>query len=119
MLTESQKRMLENKLYHLIKESFFEQEDRNYSDRDQKDQRKNTKASEDKTESVIKWLNSDQVDQAAIARELWPGTDEDAGRSLFSKKLRGHDADGKPYSFSSDEINTMYNMKDRFIQHIE
>lgn len=116
MLTENQKKLLENKLYKMIKESFFEAEKQ---DAEQTDKRKNAEASSTKTQSVIKWLNSDQVDQAAIVRQLWPDTDEDAGRSLFSKKLRGHDADGKPYSFSSDEINTMYNMKDRFIQHIQ
>ena len=116
MLTENQKRLLENKLYKMIKESFFETDQRNVEPHDN---RKNKEASENRTESVIKWLNSDQVDQAAIARALWPDVDEDAGRSLFSKKLRGHDADGKSYSFSSDEINTMYNMKDRFIQKIQ
>ena len=119
-LTESQEKQLKSKIRKLIQESIFEDTDSiNYEDRDPNDNRKNSKGSKAKEKNVIKWLKSEQENNAAVARELWPELDDDAARSLFSKKLRGHDSEGKPYSFSEDEVNTLYNIKDRFITKID
>lgn len=72
-----------------------------------------------KLSSMTAWLNSDQLNQASLARQIWPDMDEDTARSLFSKKVRGHDAEGKPYSFTESELNTLYNIKNSFVKKID
>ena len=69
--------------------------------------------------SVDRWLDSAQQLHSQLAYRLWPDMDKDEARSLFSKKYRGKDASGKEYAFDDDEINTLYNMKDKFISQIE
>ena len=71
-----------------------------------------------KRRTVMKWLNSAQELHSVLAYKLWPKRDKDAARSLFSKKYRGKDADGKVYGFSDEEITTLFNMKDRYIDKI-
>lgn len=114
MLTLKEKKLLENKIYHILKESMFESGNGTTAD--------DNKVA--KRQSVIKWLNSDQQIHSTIAYILFgvehASEDEKASkRSLFSKKFRGHDADGKEYSFSDEEINTLYNLKDRYIKSIK
>ena len=116
MLTESQKKLLENKIYRLIKESLFET-----GDDSQQEGGENIQA---KRNSVQSWLDSGQVNHAALAYELYGVRDADEEtkgtyRSLFSKKMRGEDANGEHYDFSDKEINRLYNMKDRFIDDID
>lgn len=130
MLTKKQKLQLENKIYNLINEGIFEDaftenlyyEDNDSSDDDKKDNRKTDKDSEVDTNArqmVDRWLDSAQQLHSQLAYRLWPGMDKDEARSLFSKKYRGEDAEGKKYSFNDKEIDTLYNMKDRFISKIE
>lgn len=130
MLTKKQKLQLENKIYNLINEGIFEDaftenlyyEDNDSSDDDKKDDRKTDKDSEVDTNArqmVDRWLGSAQQLHSQLAYRLWPGMDKDEARSLFSKKYRGEDAEGKTYSFNDKEIDTLYNMKDRFISKIE
>lgn len=130
MLTKKQKLQLENKIYNLINEGIFEDaftenlyyEDNDSSDDDKKDNRKTDKDSEVDTNArqmVDRWLDSAQQLHSQLAYRLWPGMDKDEARSLFSKKYRGEDAEGKTYSFNDKEIDTLYNMKDRFISKIE
>lgn len=130
-----EKKILEEKIYRILKESMYEEfmgEEGNLNDKEQKDDagvnssrlnpedgRRNKRASEDKEQEVIQWLKDDQENNAAVARELWPGKDEDAARSEFSKKVRGKDADGKPYSFDAKDVNRLYNIKNRFINKID
>lgn len=71
-----------------------------------------------RVQEIIQWLKDDQVNNAALARILFPDLSDDAARSLFSKKVRGHDNKGKSYSFSDDEIAHLYNLKGRFITKI-
>ena len=118
MLTENQKKQLEEKIYRLIKESIFETGD-SHSEGGSK-HGDNIQA---KRASVQAWLKSGQINHAALAYELYNVQDSDeetkgAYRSEFSKKVRGKDADGNPYDFTDDEINTLYNMKDSFISDI-
>lgn len=101
----------ENTLNSLIKESIK----KTLIKESKKDKKEKNSALTSKTRSVLKWLKTDQENNAAIVRELWPEKDEDSARSLFSKKLRGEDSTGKKYSFTEDEITHMYNMKDSFI----
>lgn len=117
MLNESERRLLKSKIKRMLRESIFEAQSDNGQDDD--DKRKHSQSSSNREQSVLKWLRSDQIDHAAICRELWPKMNEDTARSLFSKKVRGEDADGNPYSFTEKEINSLYNMKDRFISKIQ
>ena len=131
MLTESQKSKLEDKIYKAIKEEIKGKINEQKSSKknqkakdDKKEKDKDNKADDTKLKSVIKWLKSDQDNNAAVVRELWPEkchkkNGEDSARSLFSKKLRGKDSEGKTYSFTAKEVNDLYSMKDRYIQKID
>lgn len=134
-MNTTEKKLLENKIYKILKESMYEKfmgEEGNLNDKEQKgdagvnssrlspeDGRRNKRASQNKEQEVIQWLKDDQENNAAVARELWPGKDEDAARSEFSKKVRGHDATGKSYSFDAKDVNRLYNIKNRFINKID
>lgn len=118
MLTEKQKIALENQIYTMLKESIFENgffegsKEKSY-----KPKKKEGETEEDsgKRESVLRWLDSAQELHSVLAYELWPDKDEDAARSLFSKKYRGEDNKGKHYEFEPEEINTLYNLRGDFI----
>ena len=120
-LTKAQKALLENKIYHLIKESFFEN---NFLEngffekkhKKEKDDDKEGSSSEGKREIVMKWLNTEQQLHSVLAYKLWPDTDKDQARSDFSKKWRGEDNTHKPYSFDDEEINILYNLRNDFIK---
>lgn len=124
MLTEAQKLQLENKIYNLIKEGMFENA---FMENAFYEGEKDNNTTGDKTSSddnstvrvqVQKWLDSAQQLHSQLAYRLWPDMNEDEARSLFSKKYRGEDASGKEYSFDDDEMNSLYNMKDKFISQI-
>ena len=88
----------------------------NASKTKEKKQKKDAKhaRSKSKLRSIIKWLKSDEVNQAAIMRKLWhPRTkkQENALRSEFSKKVNGQDSTGKRYSFDADDQNHLYSIK--------
>ena len=131
MLTKKQKLQLENRIYNMINEGVFEDaftENLYYEDNDsskEDDKEDDEKSEKDKKENsnarqmVDRWLDSAQQLHSQLAYRLWPGMDKDEARSLFSKKYRGEDAEGKEYSFNDREIDTLYNMKDRFISKIE
>ncbi len=99
------------KLTNLIAESIIEF-------LNEKKSSKKDVVSKTKYDTVLKWLKNDQENNASVARELWPQMDDDTARSLFSKKVRGHDSNGKKYSFKAHEINKLYNMKEKFINKI-
>ena len=118
MLTESQKKFIEDTVYSILKESIFEQ------GREKKSSDSESKDKVAKRDSVMKWLDSDQSNHAALAYKLYNaenGDDIEQGnaRSLFTKKYQGHDGEGKPYSFDDDEITRLYNIKDDYIDSIE
>ena len=114
MLTEKQKQFLEEAIYGVLKESLFEYNGSNDANNDgQTDKHA-------KRESVMKCLNSDQSNHAALAYRLYGAENGDEveqgnARSLFTKKFQGEDAEGKQYSFDDDEITRLYNMKDDYI----
>lgn len=124
MLTEGQKRLLENRIYRLIKESMFESNkvanSANRLTKSTDTSYKNSKAA--KRASVLKWLRSQQMDLAPLAYELAGLTDtadeneKGTVRSEFYKKMDPNDT---AHNFSDDEINRLYNMKDRFIQKLQ
>lgn len=116
MLTEKEKKVLEDKIYTILNESIFE------STKDKSEKEKEGKMA--KRNSVMKWLNSAQQLHSTLAysifnKERANDNEKASARSLFSKKYRGEDAEGKTYYFTDDEINTLYNMKDRFISKIK
>lgn len=110
---EEQKLILENKIYSLLKQTLFEE----------KDNSKDNDGDSVKRQEVQKWLDSAQQLHSVLAYKLWKKeksrkSQKAAARSLFSKKYRGHDNNGKPYSFTPSEITSLYNMKDSFIEQI-
>ena len=115
MINAEEKKLLENKIYQIIRESIFEKKSAYFKPYDR---RKVAKASSNRERNIIKWLTDNKSNNAAIASQLWPGKDPDTARSEFSKKVRGKDADGKPYHFSEEEINELYRIKNNFVKRI-
>ena len=85
---------------------------------DSVDDRETAHASKSVEKEIITWLTDHQENNAAVAAKLWPEKDEDTRRSEFSKKVRGEDADGKPYHFDKDEMTKLWNIKNTFIDKI-
>ena len=116
MLTENQKRILEEQIYNLIKdsidESLFEKKRR----WDTKDIRRETDTNQ-RRRIVLKWLDSDLELHSELAYKLWPRKSEDAARSLFSKKYKGQ-SQGKHYEFTPSEINRLYNLRGQYIKRV-
>ena len=115
MLTEKQKKIIEDTVYSILQESIFEYNANNTD---------NAPDKRAKRDSVMKWLDSDQSNHAALAYKLYGaenGDDIEQGnaRSLFTKKFKGSDAESKTYSFDDDEITKLYNMKDDYIHSID
>ena len=117
MLTETEKEKLVNRIYKLVKESIDENGyfENFFPEKKESHESHDSKEISAKKDAVLKWLDTAQELHSILAYELWPDMDEDAARSLFSKKYRGHDNDGKPYHFDDEEINDLYNMRDDFI----
>lgn len=125
MLTEQEKKKLTNHIYKLMKESiaengyfenFFGEKKEGNDDKPSAEDKQNY---ENKKDAVLRWLDTAQELHSVLAYELWPDMDEDSARSEFSKKYRGHDDDDKPYHFTDEEINDLYDMKDDFIKRIK
>jgi len=123
-LTKTQKTLLENKIYSLIKESFLEngflengyfEGKREKRDNDNEPDGNNNESIKSKRDTIMKWLDSEQELHSVLAYKLWPDKDEDQARSDFSKKWRGEDNTHKPYSFDDEEINRLYNLRNDFI----
>lgn len=131
MLTEQQKKLLEGKIEKIIREyieenDFLEQlkakhrKDNGENKDIKKAEREAGKENElekssSKRNDVMKWLDSAQELHSVLSYDLWPDLDKDSARSEFSKKYNGEDANGKEYDFTDGEINTLYNMRDDFI----
>ncbi len=108
MLTKEQKKLFEDVIYNILSESLTESESSN---------KKGTR--QGRRESVMKWLDNNLTNHAAIAYKLYKTkmgdeVEEGNARSLFTKKYKGRDSSGKPYSFDDSEITTLYNMKDSY-----
>ena len=117
-LTEKQKTILENKIYSLIKESFNENdffENGFFERKKEKDDEHEDSSSENKKDVIMKWLDSAQELHSVLSYKLYPELTKDGARSEFSKKYRGEDDDHKPYEFSPEEINKLYNLRADFI----
>lgn len=130
-LTESQKSKLKTRIKNILREAMFENGyyENIFPEAGKKEtahQMKNSKekpgydgdGTDKKRNEVMKWLDSAQELHSILAYRLWPEKDEDEARSLFSKKYRGEDAEGHDYSFDDDDINKLFNMKDRYIDEI-
>lgn len=138
MLDAKSKKILENKIYKILKESMFEngdlgftpdysldmlekkkKHDRYRQDTKSKTERPDSHDSDDQKEAeVMKWLHSAQEKHSQLAYNLFPDITKDAARSLFSKKYRQEDNEGNSYHFDEEEINKLYNMKDDFLDAI-
>ena len=129
MLTESQKEQVIKHICKLVKESIYENgfeenffpEAKKHEKKDDEDKPKETKSHKDdvvdhKKSIVLQWLDTAQELHSVLSYELWPDVDEDSARSEFSKKYRGEDANHKKYSFTDEEINGLYSMREDFIK---
>lgn len=100
MLTKEQKRILEDKIYAIAKNRIREWKE---SDKE------NDSIEKEERETIFNWLNSDTVNQAEVAYQLYGAEsdrDKASVRSLFYKKLHGEKNDnGVPYDFSNSELN--------------
>ena len=91
-----------------IEEKKRKSENDDSNEEDRQGNKKNTI----RREKVLNYLKSAQQKHSEYAYHLWPDMEKDDARSLFSKKYRGHDADGNSYSFNDEEIISIYNMID-------
>ncbi len=133
MKTERQyiQEMVDNLVKNAIKEAFLSekdsdkkvkyQDDDKSKDDDWRDNRKRENKIADaasKRARVIQWLKDDSVNCAEIMRKLWRPSKkkEDAARSYFYKCRDGELNDtGVPYSFSDNDINRLYSIKNNMI----
>lgn len=133
MKTERQyiQEMVDNLVKNAIKEAFLGekdsdkkvkyQDDDKSKDDDWRDNRKKENKIADaasKRARVIQWLKDDSVNCAEIMRKLWRPSKkkEDAARSYFYKCRDGELNDtGVPYSFSDNDINRLYSIKNNMI----
>jgi hypothetical protein len=133
MKTERQyiQEMVDNLVKNAIKEAFLSekdsdkkvkyQDDDKSKDDDWRDNRKKENKIADaasKRARVIQWLKDDSVNCAEIMRKLWRPSKkkEDAARSYFYKCRDGELNDtGVPYSFSDNDINRLYSIKNNMI----
>lgn len=71
---------------------------------------KDSKVSANKRRQVLRLLNQDKVDMAAVARKLYPDMGDDTRRSLISKKSRGErPLNDKEVNMIFHQLNTMTN----------
>lgn len=133
MKTERQyiQEMVDNLVKNAIKKAFLGekegekkvkyQDDDKSKDDDWRDNRKKENKIADaasKRARVIQWLKDDSVNCAEIMRKLWRPSKkkEDAARSYFYKCRDGELNDtGVPYSFSDNDINRLYSIKNNMI----
>ena len=115
-MNAKQKTILENKIYNLIKESFFENNyiENGFYEKKEHDSEEGDSL-QNKREVIMKWLDSAQELHSVLAYELYPDLTQDGARSEFSKKYRGEDDEHKPYEFDEKEINKLYNLRSDFI----
>ena len=115
----TKRELLESKIYDLIKESFLENgyTENVFPEKKSKrdDEGDEKEFDETKKGLIMKWLDSAQELHSVLAYQLWPDKDKDSARSLFSKKYRGQDDDGKTYEFDPSELNRLYNLRNDFI----
>ena len=123
MLTEREKRLLENHIYRLVKESLFEMGDpmggmferkNKLSPEHYQEKQANRGEYNARKSYVMKFLDDNKTLHSTLAYKLWPNKDKDSARSLFSKKYSG-ESEGKHYAFSPKEINRLYNMVTSFV----
>lgn len=100
------KQMVEDKIYEQIKKELSEKVLNEDEEQDIEDS--------NKYKSVMKSLKDRGINKADLMRALWHPKDkseEDTGRSLFSKKANGTpDNDGAVRKFTSSEINKLYDL---------
>lgn len=118
MTVEDKNKALEDKIVSIIKESLkleAEKKD-NSKDGEKKEGDENDNV---KRQLVKTWLDSAMELHSVLAYRLWPKKDADTARASFSKKYNGKDSDGNSYSFTANEINRLYNMRNDYIKKSE
>lgn len=122
----NQKRILEEHIYNLLKKQIISEQSKSKKKKDKSKKEKEENTGK-KRKEVIAWLlkkSSDDtlsyvVNHAEIVRKLYNPKnkdEEDAYRSLFSRKLHQKDnGQGGVYTFSDKEINFIYSLMDNIL----
>ncbi len=109
MLTKEEKKLLENKIYGIIKNYLNEWKNKEEKDDD-------GEISKDEENTILNWIDNSTVNKAAIAYDLYDAeseSEEASARSLFYKKLDNKKNDnGIPYEFSETELNKISSIMD-------
>lgn len=103
MLNEQQKKLLENKLYEIVKKHLNEWEEAD------KSTKRKEKTKREKENTILRQLDNPSVNKAAIAYMTYGSkTDKEkaADRSIFYKKKNHEKNDnGSEYKFTNSELN--------------
>lgn len=102
--------IVEEKLKTILMDRIFEA----INEEDDEEMNNDKKRYSNKYKSVMRSLKDDGINKADLMRSLWHPKDqseEDTGRSLFSKKANGKpDADGAIRKFTPTEVNKLYDL---------
>lgn len=111
MLTDKQKKILEEKIYEIVKNRINEWGEKSSGGKGKQREKDLGLVSKTKKNTVLNKLDDETVNKAAVAYKTYgaeDSSDDDkaAARSLFYKKLHNKKNDnGVPYEFSPEEIN--------------
>ena len=124
MLTQKEKKILENRIYNAIKKGLKEETNSKLTPKQEaefqllEDETQHRKNIQGKRQRVAKWLNTAAVNTAAIFYELFnvdPSGEDDNekknARSLGYKKLyKEKMPTGGHYDFTDDEVNRLFSL---------
>ena len=109
LIRESVRKIVTEEVMKYMSQRIDEKEGKGKS-KSSKAKGKDSKVSANKRRQVLRLLNQDKVDMAAVARKLYPDMGDDTRRSLISKKSRGErPLNDKEVNMIFHQLNTMTN----------
>ena len=109
LIRESVRKIVTEEVMKYMSQRIDEKEGKSKS-KSSKTKGKDSKVSANKRRQVLRLLNQDKVDMAAVARKLYPDMGDDTRRSLISKKSRGErPLNDKEVNMIFHQLNTMTN----------
>lgn len=109
LIRESVRKIVTEEVMKYMSQRIDEKEGKGKS-KSSKTKGKDSKVSANKRRQVLRLLNQDKVDMAAVARKLYPDMGDDTRRSLISKKSRGErPLNDKEVNMIFHQLNTMTN----------
>lgn len=117
MLTDKQKKQLEEEIYKLMKAELFEAKSDNKKTKKIIRKKDVGRIAGTKKSTLLNQIDNNTVNKAGIAYQLYNShsqADKDADRSLFYKKLHNEKNDnGVEYEFSDSELNKIKSIIDK------